>query len=416
MAQDLRQGFVSIPEANVSITKEYIDGIDRFCRFFETKGNNGLALNSPFLGVVGIKFTQIDRDLFFSVINIPEDAIKAVVREVEVIDDSWVVLNDPFNQVTIWLVHRILNSNLNKVDIERGTLALFKLMHYRFFTSIVSNSFKHGADQGTMEKVINGLSNKFDIVQYKTWKGAIEAQCVDLLDPKSIHFDTLQSYNDDKKINYVITDTQTRLRSKIRLIAELYYRAKEEGEAIGSYGHVDTIDGEKVISSSSNVMDVMITSMLVDCQNVNRLIDNELIYAICKKSPHVQEDALKRILTIFADLGKLQMESGEFYAKKKPRGEEEYYIGVGLIVTELLQKTYRLCYLDRVNMNSKFEILQKVSNIYTSSRIANEDVWVIKRSIYNFVLSCGESKRDATNASITIAIILYLMIRSFNYL
>lgn len=421
-AQQLRTGFMSIPEVNTPISVELINKIDNYCRYFETRGENGLALNTPYLGVHQISFTRFDRDLFYATVEVEESVIKAVIRKVDYISPSWNVLGDPMNHLIIYLAHRTITSKLTAAEIDKGLLALFKILHYKLFTSLLFKRFEHGANPDIMEAVVNSLSKKFDLIAYKTWKGVIEARSRAVFDAGSdvdkdaLHLTTLQNYDDDKKICYVISDIQTRLRNKINLITEQYYKFKESGDRIASYGHVDTIDGEKVIADSSNVMDSMLSSMLVECQNPSRFIENELIQVLSTKFQYVNEDAMRSILIRFAELGSVQAQSGELQKVVKPRGQDEYYVGVGILVRELLQKTYRLCQLDKVNMNSKGAILTKVMNIYTSSRITDDNVIKIKRSFYNFVLTCGESRRESTNASLAIAMILYIMIRSFRYL
>ena len=415
--KDLFTQFSNIPELNFNITPEFVVTLDKYCRSFETKGENGTALNSPLLGVVPIYFTGVDRQILFSLCGVEESVVTNAIRRVEYIQPSWVVLNDAYNQLVIWLCHRILTSKLGNAQIETGLMALLKLLHYKFFTSIVFHSYRYGADRATMEATINSLSNKYDVVTYKTWKGVIEARSKDVFDPSVyIHIDTLRKYDDDEAICYILSDVQSRLRSKIRLITEIYYKNVEEGNQIGSYGTVDQIDGEKIIVSQSNVFDTMVNGMIVQCQNPSRFIDTELIRVLCTKFQYVSDDALRRILIMFAELGSMQAQSNELYATKKPRGGEEFYVGVGLIVRELIQKTYRLCILDKVNMNSKTAILVKTMNLYTSSRVTDPDVLILKRSLYNFVLGCGESVREATNSSIVIAIIMYVMIRSFAFL
>ena len=72
--------------------------------------------------------------------------------------------------------------------------------------------------------------------------------------------------------------------------------------------------------------------------------------------------------------------------------------------------------IDKVNMNSKIDILTKVKNIFSSSRISDEAIVTIKRSFTYFLSNCGETTRAATIASLTIVLILYIVIKSFDYL
>jgi len=416
MSKVFVQEFSQVPELNKKIDLDFIQDLVEYCAMFETKNQHSEALNSPLLGVVPIYFTTTDRSVLFSLLQIEESVITNIIDVVPGIEQNWVVARDEYNQLILWLAHRVFNSNLPKEKIELGLTTLFKLLHYKFFTSIVFNSYKHGADKATMEHVISGLSNKYDIVKEKTWKGVIEARSKDVFSSSSIHLDVLKNFYEDTDVLYLLSDIQSRIRQKIRLVTEIYYQQKEEGNMIGSYGMVDTIDGEKVITSQSNVFDTMTEGMIVQCQTTARFLDNELITVLCGKFQYINEEMLRSILTMFTDLASLQASSGDLFRTKKLRTGEEIYQGVGVIVKEIIQKTYRACVLDKINMNSKSSILIKTMNLYTSSRITDESILRIKSSLLHFVVGCNKSSRDATNSSLVIAIILYLMIRSFDYL
>ena len=416
MSTVLLTEFESIPELNFPITDKFVQNLQEYCAMFETKNQHSEALNSPLLGVVPIYFTSTDRNILFALCGVEESIIIDIINKVPGIEPTWVVAKDPYNHLIVWLAHRIYISNLSSKYIEIGLLSLFKLLHYKFFTSIVFNSYKYGADKATMESVIASLSNKYDIVKDKTWKNVIENRSRDVFVSTSIHLETLSKYMEDDDILYILSDIQSRIRQKIRLITELYYQSKERGDSLGSYSNIDTIDGEKIIVSSSNIFDTMIEGMLVQIQNSSRFIDNELIRVLCTKFQYINEEMFRSILTMLSEEASRQIQSGDFYKTKKNKQGELIYIGFGLIIKDLIQKTYRLCILDKINMSSKSSILIKTMNLYTSSRITNEDILIIKRSLSTFIIGCKKSSRDATNASLVIAVILYVIIRSFDYL
>lgn len=414
MANNLFSGFSSIQNLNRPVTQDLVKDLVEYCSMFESRG--GLALNSPFLGVYPIYFTTTDREILFRLLEVEESQIEEIISSVPSIDPNWNVVRDPYNHLIIWMCHKFFTSQLPKDKKDLAMVTLLKMLHYKFFTSLVYNSYKHGADPNVMESVINNLSNKYDIVQYKTWKGVIEARCQDVISPSSIHLDVFKNYDGDDKIIYILSDIQSRIRQKIRLISNLYYDAKEEGGAgIGTYSSTDTIDGEKVILSQSNIFDLMIEGMIVQVQTTARFLDNELIKALCKKFQYISEEMLRGVLTMMTETAAIQAESGDMFTQKKIKGDI-VYTGMGLIVRELIQKTYRICILDKINLNSKASILIKTMNLYTSSRVTDEDILTLKRSILYFVVGCKKSSREATNSSLVIAVILYTIIRSFDYI
>ena len=417
--------FSKIPEINTPITDSFIRNLVEYCAMFETKNEHSAVLNTYLLGTVPIFFTDTDRSVFFSIIGgVQEKKIKEILRYAPGIEPSWVVLNDPYNQMIVYTAHRIAISTISEELKEQGLLALFKMLHYKFFTSLVFHYYKFGANKDIMESVIKSLSAKYDIVKYGTWKKVIEVRSKDIFATDSIHFGTIYNFKYDADVIYVITDIQSRIRQKIRTINQIYREQKEKGDEIRSYGLVDEIDGQKVITSSTNILDMMLSSMTQQIQSPARFVDNELIHVLSQQYSAVNESTFRIIVTMFSELAAVQSTSGDFEKIRIVKNENEYgeevqfeiYEGLGKLTYELLQKSYRRCMIDKVNMNSKIDILTKVKNIFSSSRISDEAIVTIKRSFTYFVSNCGETTRAATIASLTIVLILYIVIKSFDYL
>ena len=418
MSRTILDNFLAEPELNQKITSETINQLEQYCAYFETKNEHPLALNTATLGVYPIYFLNIDKDILFGVLEVSESTVKKVIKKITYIDPNWKVTSDPYNQLLVWTAHRIIiDTELSELEKDRGLLSLFKMLHYKFFTSIVNNSFKHGANKAVMDATIRKLSNKFDVIVYGSWKKVIEVRSRDVYSSESIHIGPLTKYDDDKAILYILSDIQSRIRHKIRLVTIEYYNNKDIGDTIGTYDNVSTDnDGQKTITSAANVYDLMIAGLLAQIQSPARFIDNELVHILCKQFTYVKEDAFRRILIMFTQMASLQASSSELDKIGETEGGETIYIGANILIREFIQKTYRYCLLSKVNMENKSDILIKCKNLYASSRVTNDDILIIKRSITAFVLQCGESKRPATNASIAICFLLYVLIRTFSYL
>ena len=418
MSKTILDNFSRVPELNEPITSENIQMLEQYCIYFETKNEHPLALNTATLGLNPIYFLNYDRDILFQILGINEKQMKEVIENTSYIDTNMKVTSDAYNNLIIWTAHRILISDtLTKEEKNKGLISLFKMLHYKFFTSIVNHSYKHGANKAIMEATIRKLSNKYDIITLGTWKRVIEERSKDVFNPNSIHYNTLLKYDDDKKILYILSDIQSRIRHKIVLVNQEYYKNWEEGDSISSYDNISTDkDGNKVITATSNVYDLMISSLIAQIQSPARFIDNELIRTLCSIFTYIREDAFRRILMTFTQKAALQAASGDLDKIGKGLSGEDIYIGCNILIREMIQKSYRYCIIQKVDMTNKNSILKQCKNLYASSRVTNEDILMIKRSVTEFVLACNESKRDATNASIAIAFILYIIIRTFPYL
>lgn len=414
--------FSELPCFQVEITPQLCERLIACCTYFETKDQHPSALNTPLLGVTPIYFTSIDVSMLFSILGIDVNDLNRIIAESQFTEDNWVVTNDPYNHTIIYLVHRILSSTrLKESDKTKTATALLKLLHYKYFTSLVGNSYPYGADEATMTWVVNNINKKYDLAKLETWKKVIESRCEYLLSSESIHLKTFMQYEDDVAILYVISDTQSNLRQKIVRINRLYYEAKEKNEAIGQYNTLDTLDGTKIIASSTEVFDLMNVNMQLQIQSPTRLLDMELIEVITSKYKEVSSELFRLTLTKFCDLTTLQMQDKKMKKivniTNQNTGEKEpVYVSTSYLLSEFIQKTYRYCIMTKdLDMSSKKAILLKVINIYTSSQMVDKDILTIKRSFIYFVTKSELSRRPATISALSLCMIIYLLIRSFEF-
>lgn len=420
MSVFLKSAFKSIPELNFEIDSKMISDLESFVVYFETKNEHSLTLNSAIYGVHPIYFLNTDSQILFQIFGVNEEHVQLVLNEIpdSIISSDWYVLNDTYNQLTVWLAHRILNSRLSKEEKEKGLFNLFKMLNYKFFTSFVNHCYRYGANKAIMEATINSLSNKFDIIKYGTWKKVLEVRSEDIIDPTGIHYKTLMDYDDDIAIKYILSDSQTRIRNKLKLINEEYNKRKEENDAIGTYATSNiNSEGEKFIIDTVNVLDSMTSNMIVQVQSTSKFIDGEAVRAICNMFKAIHPDTFRRILVMFSDLACVQANSGDQEKMGKISStKEDIYIGVPILISTFLQKTYRACILDKIDITNYGAVFLKAKNLYTSSRVIDPDVLMIKRSFSSFVVGCGESTRIATISSLTIGLMMYLLLLSFNYI
>jgi len=401
----------------LDITRNHYLRIKKHLISWELRDQHPEALNTPMLGITKIHFLTKDTMALFDIFDIEKSAFEATFRAAKTIDTSRRVISDAYNMLTVWAAYMVEQSSLPKAQKEEMQYNLFKLMQYRIFTSIVNYNFPHRAQEDVMEYTINELSNKFDIKRNETstWKLVIEARSKDIVGRDSIHHRTLRSFAPDDKVLYVITDVHTRIWVKLTTIIQKFYKNKEAGNRMGSYGIVGEIDGEKVVKNLVASYDQMIEGISNDVLSTNKFIDHTSIDIAVKITGNIRADMFRSLLIKFSDMAIDQ------HRKKNQdliEGVDEHklLIGYRILISNIIQKTYRECIFDKtVNMKSKLEILSKSRNIYRSSRITNKDILIIKNSVSDFVDKYSNSNRESTNASLRIAFISYIIILSFKH-
>lgn len=398
----------------LTLTEQHVLGLQKFMFGFETRGVNPQALGTPLIGVHKAHFLADSDDVqLFNLFGINFTEFKTIAHSADGINPNFTVSSDPYNLLTMWLVHLFYNSTLATNKKTTAMLALLKLMQYRIFTSVVHHNLKQGANEGIMQYTVdNNLNNKFDIKVYGTWKSVIEHHAEDFLE--GIHKETIRKFSPDNKVTYAISDIRTRLQKQIVRISKLYYDNHKAGNITVSLNAIEDINGDLSIRVVESFMDTMVNGVVNCVTNVNEFIDHDYVEMAVHFSNDVTEDLFIRLLHKFSALAEYQLKHGEQDLVKGTKNAP-IYDGYRVLITTFLQKTYRMCIHDKVNMASKVAILKRVRDAYRSSRISDPDVLAVKDSIDVFVNKHSNSRRPATNASLRICLVIYLILLSYRY-
>ena len=211
----------------------------------------------------------------------------------------------------------------------------------------------------------------------------------------------------------MLSDVQTRLRTKIKLVVLEYYKTLEEGKKIASTTMTtDDVDGEKIVKELTGSLDNVISVICNKSLNANQFIRNDIVKIVVKLIPNIRPDMMRTLLMFFSNQAVVQ------YQKQKQDEIDKtgrYLIGYRILITEIIQRSYRLCIMEKVNLKSRLAILEKVRNTYRSSRINDPNILRIKDSVEHLVELTKISSRDSTKASLKIAFIVYIIMLTFDY-
>lgn len=409
--------FQSLQKFKVAITPALVAQLTRCVQLYELRDNHPSAFNTPNLGIDIAHFLPSDAAAFFDICNVYQTDFAAACKSSSGINSNFNVASNDFNLFCIWLVYLIHNSSLSKQQAYDASKTVLKYLNYKFFTGRVQTSFPHGARPDVMTATIDNLSGKCDIRQdaTNTWRKLIEAHCEQALEPNSIHEKTFKTFKPDKSVVYVLSDLHTRISSKILTVATAYYDNYERGIGYGSTSIVGTdTEGDKELQAIKSMLDGTVENLAGNVLNLNLFIDLNDIKLAAKLTSNIRDDQLKEVLLIFSKL------ASEQYAAQKAdetvkdsKTKLPIYTGYRILIRELIQKTYRRCYLDGVNLKANVEVLNGARNIYRSSRITDVDILAVKNSVDYFITHNSKYTRQNTLVSLRIALILYFIIQSF---
>ena len=394
-------------------TRKLAESIIRWKVIYETRDTHADALNTPLLGCAKIGFFNRDTQALFDLLGVNRDDFKRTIRQSS-IDPNFQVASDEYNLLTIHACHIFTVSSLPQKIKDDTVKALIFMMLVKFFSSLMRHYLPYGANPGIMELTIDSLSDKFDIKQKETstWKLVLEARAQEMVTAGNIHWNTFRTFVPDQKVVYVITDLQTRIRTKVRLITTIYYDLVKKDREIKSTTLIgEGPQGQKVVKELTNAYDAMIASISNRALNAQQFIQADYIKLCCKLIPNVREDLMRNMLMTFSSASNLQYQKKQWDALSK---DKTMFLGYHILIQNIIQCTYRDCIMKRIDLKSRYEILKNALNLYRSSRVNDATVKMIKDSVEKLVVGRKFSSRDATNASLKIAFIAYIMLLSFN--
>lgn len=399
----------SLGELGITITPKMIKDFLNIVAAWENKKNNPLVLHGQLIAVYKIYFLPQDREQLFHLVGLEEKDLADKIKTIPTINNSYNVMSDPFNVLITWLIHLSEHQIRNKKQRDQFKLALAKYLHYKFFTSLIGNSFPHGADEGVMTATIFDLSAKYDIIKYGSWYKTIEARCMDMISDHSIHKKTFVTAEPDEKFLFAITDPQSRIRDKVKLIARAYYAHHAAGDRISGTSSVLTDDeGEKRLIEKSSTIQNAEARLTRDLLNHHAWVNPVDIRAISSQFSGISQNLIKIGTTQMSAIASLQVKSKDAKVYETVKGHH-VVVSMSHLVKLIITASASICTEQGVVFKNKVQAWRTLRNAFSSSRTLDPDVLLIKTSMTKFVDDLGASSRDATKTSLRMALIMYVV-------
>lgn len=402
----------------IVVDRAKIRAVQSMVLHFRLRDTNLLTLNGMLLACDPIAFKTQDRSALFHIFGIEERDVANLIKKIPTIDRSHNVESDPFNLLCFWLIHLgyvYLDDARIRHDFQ---MAICQYYHYKLFTSIVNNSFRHGANRGIMQATINSLTKKSDIVRYESWGALIDAHCEKFLEDTGENGRGLEKASPDELVKRWITGTQTALRNKIVLIAKTYYEAHKNGDTIGYSSSVsEDAEGEKIIAQTASVVDSVMLEMVRDVTVLNMWLDDTDIALVANNYSALTPKMLKTFLSLFSEEAVHQMSSRTFDLVKSKKGSPDVlYVGIRAFLFEIVRSSLRFCRLKKLNPAQKATCTTALRDVYASSRNTDVDILNIKNSMAHLISTFRVEYNETAMSAMKLAMIQYIILRVFRKL
>lgn len=197
------------------------------------------------LGVDKVRFLPSDYARFFDeVVMIDDTELQRALHALPSINTDWVVSSDVFNITSMWLIHAIGKATHLPENLRtQGMLAAALIFNYKVLTSKLAHDFKFPADRETAIAVYAALTKKYSLKRYGSWGALLKARSEDMIRENGLHWKTIQNFNDDKNILYMITDSQGRIRDIVKTLWDVLIAIRESDAKIVSTTSLIAKDG-----------------------------------------------------------------------------------------------------------------------------------------------------------------------------
>lgn len=388
---------------------EHVVVNSRFIRnivLLEQKYVNGNPDHSAFLGGVllaipRMRFHTSDRNAFFDeILEVDDVVLKNELYTLDSIDPSHKVASDVFSLSVAWTLHAIKTSTrIGASEKEAGMMAILKYLHYRFITSTMNHFLKYDPNRATAEATYAQLSFKFALKRAGSWAKMIEKRVQDIIAADSIHAKTIERFDDDHSIKFLITDTQGRMREVIKKMMRVFMKIHASGARVSTRNNFVEMEGElhlRDIQRQSSQYKQYAHSIMSD---QNTFIRPELIRVIADAMHTMPERHLITSLKYSVDN----------YGK---RGDKRVLPLIDEVVLHALEFMKNNPKEFRSGINLKM-LLFKLRSLYMSSRSTDPSLIKMRDLSSGIVKSAIKSNNNSLIASVRTGVMLYIVVRTF---
>jgi hypothetical protein len=352
------------------------------------------------LGVETVRFLDQDRDRWFDeILEVDDGPLEERLLALPMVNSEFHVSSDTMNLSCVWLAHAIFTSK--KLSDEQRHEALIDVMlvlQYKFFTSRYYRHFRYPADRATAEATYAQLSYKFDIKTYGSWSALFRARAEDIVAKTSIHYRTITHMDDDRKVIYMLNDTQGRIRDMLKNIYDVFLRVHQQGIRISSTSSVIEHDGVEVLKDKSR-------NLLAYGRYINSIISDrnsfmrEELMVIVEKLMHTMPPKLFR-------------ETLEWMSHNyRQRGAND----IEETLNETLVHSFDYFSDNREAVRDTHDLpglLARLRGVYMSSRSTDPVLFALREKVEGIVKKATGNKNTSVIASVRTGVLLYVVLRA----
>ncbi len=372
-------------KAVLAFANNFVNKNEDHIRFF----GNGLLSTE-------IKWLPSDTTRYFTeILKADEEELQDAIFKLPSINADHKVASNAFNLSVIYLVHRTLTSQMPLAVKENVATKLLSILQYKFFSSILNHFFRWGVNPQIAQRTYESMNFKYDLRVHRNWFTLCEAKSRNMISKQSIHIQTFLKFNDDDEIQYVLSDAQTRCRSTIKNITELYYIVRSEGSGISVTSSLMEMEGEigvRDLKRHSTQYRRYLTGLIGDGASFVR---QNLVDIVAEANPSGNANNFQMSLYYLSSI----------YNNEKEKKVREF-------VERALDFSFQLITDKGINERNLAEVMLTIKGAVNASRNVSREVVFLRTEGDKLIRRAIGKKSPYPVSGERTAVILYLVLRA----
>lgn len=350
-------------------------------------------------GVQRVRFSSEERLMLTEdILDIDDIAIQREVRKLPHIMSTWVRGTDGVNLALLYLVHKLaVDTTLSsKVRYDMQVNALL-ILQYKFVSSILTYYFKYLVKPEIALAVYQSLSGKYHIKRHKTWQQVFLARCHAILVTEDTHLRTIQTFESDDKIQYMITDIQGRHKRMIIGIYGVTIDIKEAGGSVNTLSSTIEIDGDITLRDVTRIQNDYLNYIKRIAVNKNEFIKEDLVEVIDASITTMPRKLFYDVLIMVSDnMAKRDRETIE-------------------LVEEIIFNSFTYFSENRkviTDIRDLPNVLKVMKDLYTAGKSTNPSILKTRKIGEKLSKKATKTTSATTVSALRTGLILYILLRT----
>ncbi len=385
--------------AHLTFDQRLAEKINVYCKSFINKNDDHIQFfGSNLTGVYPVRMTSADEmEWVIDILGLDNIEIKQQVKALPHINENWIRGTDVFTLSGFWVVYRLLSSNLPIKVKEKAIHSAILNVHFKYISSIMAWYFKFEVDKAVAQAVYDRLSLKFRLKTEGSWLGLLDYRARDLIGERSIHYPTLTNYSPDDAIQYLITDTQGRMRDVVKNLWAVLAEVRAEEKRGVNKSMID-LDGDlavrDVVSQLTQYKDYLMTIS----KEPNAFLKPRAVEVVCDVMPTMPADDFRTALQVVTVL-----------RQKNNKKVEDL---LELTMTHIFDQFAKDRTLQK-NIKDLPVLVAHMRGLYTAPR-SKGDILKLREGFEEIIRRYIKPKNPAAVSAIRTGILLYIVIRTFS--